>query len=196
METKGISCKIPLDLHNRVSEEIRETDSSVSKFIEMVIWEHFEKGANKVMEKGKTLAFQVSEEFFQRIKDYLARYERVYGKKLTQKEFCIEVIREALELGEEELEAYQSEEEQLIEESREALAGDEPDEREESPTQEETSDTSGETSHSEGAEGEEASDEEHGEEPYKLYRDEDIDEESEASEAEETPEEEEASSTF
>lgn len=55
METKGITCKIPLDLHNRISEEIRETESTISKFIEMVIMEHYEKGAVKVMEKGRTL---------------------------------------------------------------------------------------------------------------------------------------------
>ena len=24
METKGVTCKIPLDLHNRISEEIQE----------------------------------------------------------------------------------------------------------------------------------------------------------------------------
>ena len=42
METKGITCKIPLHLHNRVSEEIRETESTISKFIEMVIMEHYE----------------------------------------------------------------------------------------------------------------------------------------------------------
>ena len=42
METKGITCKIPLDLHNRVSEENRETESTISKFIEMVIMEHYE----------------------------------------------------------------------------------------------------------------------------------------------------------
>ena len=42
METKGITCKIPFDLHNRVSEEIRETESTISKFIEMVIMEHYE----------------------------------------------------------------------------------------------------------------------------------------------------------
>ena len=26
METKGVTCKIPLDLHNQISEEIRETE--------------------------------------------------------------------------------------------------------------------------------------------------------------------------
>ena len=29
METKGVTCKIPLDLHNRISEEIRETESTI-----------------------------------------------------------------------------------------------------------------------------------------------------------------------
>lgn len=37
METKGVTCKIPLELHNRISEEIRETESTMSKFIEMII---------------------------------------------------------------------------------------------------------------------------------------------------------------
>lgn len=45
METKGVTCKIPLDLHNQISEEIRETESTMSKFIEMIIREHYEKGA-------------------------------------------------------------------------------------------------------------------------------------------------------
>lgn len=58
METKGVTCKIPLELHNRISEEIRETESTMSKFIEMIITEHYEKGAVTVMEKGRTLAFQ------------------------------------------------------------------------------------------------------------------------------------------
>ena len=87
METKGISCKIPLELHERISEEIRETESTMSQFMEMVIREHYGKGANKVMEKGKTLAFQVSEELFQKVKEYLNRYERIYHRRLTQKEF-------------------------------------------------------------------------------------------------------------
>ena len=44
VETKGVTCKIPLDLHNQISEEIRETESTMSKFIEMIIREHYEKG--------------------------------------------------------------------------------------------------------------------------------------------------------
>lgn len=107
METKGITCKIPLDLHNRISEDIRESESTMSKFIEMVINEHYMKGANG-MSKMRTMAFQVSEEFFQRIKDYLMRYEQTYGKKLSQKEFVIGLIEQALEEADEEFEAAQA----------------------------------------------------------------------------------------
>ena len=57
VETKGVTCKIPLDLHNQISEEIRETESTMSKFIEMIIREHYEKGANRIMEKGRTVPF-------------------------------------------------------------------------------------------------------------------------------------------
>ena len=112
METKGITCKIPLDLHNRISEEIRETESTISKFIEMVIMEHYEKGAVKVMEKGRTLAFQVSEELFQRVKEYLENYEKTYHRRLTQKEFVISLIEQALEEAEEEFEAARAAQEE------------------------------------------------------------------------------------
>lgn len=108
METKGVTCKIPLDLHNRISEEIRETESTMSKFIEMVIQEHYEKGAGKVMAKGRTLAFQVSEELFQRVKEYLERFEKVHHRRLTQKEFIIGLIEQALEEAEEEFEAAEA----------------------------------------------------------------------------------------
>ena len=107
METKGITCKIPLDLHNRINEDIRESESTMSKFIEMVINEHYMKGANG-MSKMRTMAFQVSEEFFQRIKDYLMRYEQTYGKKLSQKEFVIGLIEQALEEADEEFEAAEA----------------------------------------------------------------------------------------
>ena len=122
METKGVTCKIPLDLHNRISEEIRETESTMSKFIEMVIQEHYEKGAGKVMAKGRTLAFQVSEELFQRVKEYLERFEKVHHRRLTQKEFIIGLIEQALEEAEEEFEAAEAARQEEQEESAWAAA--------------------------------------------------------------------------
>ena len=96
METKGLTCKIPLELHDRITAEIRQNESTMSKFIEQIILEHYEKGAT-TMGKTRTLAFQVSEELFQQIKEYLARYEQTYHRKLSQKEFVIGLIEQALQ---------------------------------------------------------------------------------------------------
>ena len=110
MEMKGITCKIPLELHNRISDEIRESESTMGKFIEMIINEHYTKEENN-MSKGRTLAFQ-------RIKDYLARYEEVYGRKLSQRQFVIELIEQALEEADEEFEAARSDEDESYNEDQ------------------------------------------------------------------------------
>ena len=120
METKGVTCKIPLDLHNRITEEIKQNESTMSKFIEQIILEHYAKGAI-TMGKTRTMAFQVSEELFQQIKDYLARYEQVYHRKLTQKEFVIGLIEQALEEADEEFEAAEAAE---AEDATEAVEAD------------------------------------------------------------------------
>ena len=138
VETKGVTCKIPLDLHNRISEEIRETESTMSKFIEMIIQEHYEKGAGKVMAKGRTLAFQVSEELFQRVKEYLERFEKVHHRRLTQKEFIIGLIEQALEEAEEAEEEFEAAEaagrEEQEESAWEAAQGGETGEDEDDPS--------------------------------------------------------------
>lgn len=150
METKGVTCKIPLDLHNQISEEIRETESTMSKFIEMIIREHYEKGANRIMEKGRTLAFQVSEELFQRVKEYLENYEKAYHRRLTQKEFVIGLIEQALEEAEEEFEAARAaEHEEQAESGWEPAETAESDEVEEIPDDEEPADWDEENSETE-----------------------------------------------
>ena len=107
METKGLTCKIPLELHDRITAEIRQNESTMSKFIEQIILEHYAKGVT-TMGKTRTMAFQVSEELFQQIKDYLARYEQTYHRKLPQKEFVIGLIEQALEEADEEFEAAEA----------------------------------------------------------------------------------------
>lgn len=107
METKGLTCKISLDLHNRITEEIRQSESTMSKFIEQIILEHYAKGVT-TMGKTRTMAFQVSEELFQQIKEYLARYEQTYHRKLSQKEFVISLIEQALAEADEEFAAAEA----------------------------------------------------------------------------------------
>ena len=60
------------------------------------------------MGKTRTMAFQVSEELFQQIKDYLARYEQTYHRRLSQKEFVISLIEQALAEADEEFEAAEA----------------------------------------------------------------------------------------
>ena len=104
METKGITCRIPLALHQKITEEMRAQGITVGQFIEQIIHEHYEKG-DPTMAKTRTMAFQISEELFQRIKEYLTRYEQVYGRRLTQKEFVLRLIENALDEADEEFEA-------------------------------------------------------------------------------------------
>ena len=96
-EMKNICGKIPMDLHEKVREEIELTESSTQKFLQQVIEEHF----NRVEGKGeismgavRTVAVQVSEELFQRLKTVIAK------KGMKQKDFLIQIIEEALEKAE------------------------------------------------------------------------------------------------
>ena len=96
-EMKNICGKIPKNLHEKVREEIELTESSTQKFIQQVIEEHFEKLAGKgemSMGTARTIAVQVSEELFQRLKTVIAK------KGMKQKDFLIQIIEEALEKAE------------------------------------------------------------------------------------------------
>ena len=98
METKGLTCKIPLELHQQIKEEQERFGMTMNPYIEMILREHFtnQKGETD-MGKSRTLAFQVSEELFGKIKEYRARYEQTHHRRLTQKEFVIGLIEQALE---------------------------------------------------------------------------------------------------
>ena len=52
------------------------------------------------MEFTKTLAFQIPEDLFNRIKDHLEREKQRTGKRLTQRDFVIGLIEQALEEAE------------------------------------------------------------------------------------------------
>lgn len=115
-EMKNICGKIPMDLHEKVREEIELTESSTQKFLQQVIEEHF----NRVEGKGeismgavRTVAVQVSEELFQRLKVVIGQ------KHMKQKDFLIQIIEEALEKAEAEWQSKEQpeESEQTTEES-------------------------------------------------------------------------------
>ena len=92
-EMKNICGKIPVELHEKVRAEIEERETSTQIFIRQVIEEHFNRLENKgeeSMEK-RTLAVQVTEELFQRVKWAVAK------EGIKQKDFIIRIIEKAVE---------------------------------------------------------------------------------------------------
>lgn len=92
-EMKNICGKIPVELHEKVRAEIEERETSTQIFIRQVIEEHFNRLENKGeagMEK-RTLAVQVTEELFQRVKWAITK------EGVKQKDFIIRIIEKAVE---------------------------------------------------------------------------------------------------
>lgn len=99
-QTKGISVNVAVDLHSKAKAEQESLTITMSQYITMVLEEHFSKEGKFMSEKTRTLAFQVSEELFQRVKNHLTRNPR-----LSQREFVIHLIEQALDAAEEEIAA-------------------------------------------------------------------------------------------
>ncbi|MFQ7726910.1 MAG: hypothetical protein ACLRI7_11130 [Ruthenibacterium lactatiformans] len=89
MELRNASVKLPADLHQQIKDELEAKNITMSQFFEMAAKEHFDKEkSGKTMANGRTLAFTVSEELFQRVKEYLAWYERTYHRRLETADGC------------------------------------------------------------------------------------------------------------
>lgn len=101
-----LTVTLPDELHEQIRQELEAQGITTGQFIEMVVTKYFTKskeGENNMA--TRTIAFQVSEELYQRIKEYLNRYQEVYGRKLTQREFMLQLIEDALSEAEEEFDA-------------------------------------------------------------------------------------------
>ena len=92
-EMKNICGKIPVELHEKVRAEIEERETSTQIFIRQVIEEHFNRLENKGEEgmEKRTLAVQVTEELFQRVKWAITK------EGVKQKDFIIRIIEKAVE---------------------------------------------------------------------------------------------------
>ena len=92
---KNLCAMIPEALHTQARTEQEQMNLTLSQYVEMVLKEHFENGGKK-MANGttRTLAFQISEELFGRIKAHLK------ATGLSQKDFVIGLIEKALQEAE------------------------------------------------------------------------------------------------
>lgn len=89
-EKKNLCAPIPLSLHQRVRQEQEQRGQTLSDYITAILTEHFEGGARTMNTNNRTIAFQVPEELFERLKDYLAR------NGLKQKDFILGLIEREL----------------------------------------------------------------------------------------------------
>ena len=102
--TKNLCAQISLDLHQKISEGKEAAGLTTAQYITELLTEYFkmkENGGKTTMaNNSRTMAFQIPEDLFQRIKAHLERETQRTGRKLTQREFVLGLIEEALEAAE------------------------------------------------------------------------------------------------
>ena len=99
-QTKSLTAPIPASLHTRVPEERLAANQPLGQYITQLLTEYYqmkENGGNPNMNNNRTMAFQISEELFQRLKRHLERETARTGRKVTQREFILGLIEQALE---------------------------------------------------------------------------------------------------
>lgn len=97
---KNLCAMIPAELHSRVRAEQERAGVTLSAYITELLTDYYEGGIEK-MEKGmRTMAFQMPEEMFQRLKKLLEQESARTGKKVSQKEFVLGLIQRALDEAE------------------------------------------------------------------------------------------------
>lgn len=100
METKNLCAQIPLELHAKVRAEQEKSGLTLGAYITEVLTKFYEKGEVKMNDATRTLAFQIPDELFWRIKDHLTRETERTGKRLTQRDFVLGLIEKALDEAE------------------------------------------------------------------------------------------------
>lgn len=92
---KGITVKIDADLHAQVKEYIESRGMTMAEFItaacDDLLHPKIAEKEEKKMENMRTVAFQVTDSLFQRIKDYLQR------NNMTQRQFLLGLIEAELD---------------------------------------------------------------------------------------------------
>ena len=102
-EKKGITVKIDADLHAQIRQYIEANGMTMTEFVSKVLDDELHPKTTikeeKYMGNMRTMAFQVPEDLFQQIKDYLDRHH------MTQKQFVLGLIQDELDRDYEEQQA-------------------------------------------------------------------------------------------
>ena len=105
-EKKGITVKVDAELHAQVREYIEAHGMTMADFVAQALdnelHPRIQEGQN--MSNMRTMAFQVPEEMFQEIKDYLNRHH------MKQKDFVLGLIRAELDRDQQQTESQEQSE--------------------------------------------------------------------------------------
>ena len=94
-DKRNLCAMIPADLHARVRQEQEASGKTLSEFVEQLITDYYKMKENTNMTGDmRTMAIQLPEELFERLKAYLKK------NNLKQKQFIIGLIEDALEQDE------------------------------------------------------------------------------------------------
>ena len=106
-DKKNLCAQIDTALHARVRQEQERSGRTLSEFVEQLITDYYKmKEGTKMTGDMRTMAIQLPEELFERLKAYLKK------NNLKQKQFIIGLIEDALEEDEAEDTAEQPETEE------------------------------------------------------------------------------------
>ena len=95
-DKKNLCAQIDTALHARVRLEQEQSGRTLSEFVEQLIADYYKmKEGTKMTGDMRTMAIQLPEELFERLKAYLKK------NNLKQKQFIIGLIEDALEEDEE-----------------------------------------------------------------------------------------------
>ena len=95
-DKKNLCAQIDAALHARVRQEQERSGQTLSEFVEQLITDYYKMKENSKMTGDmRTMAIQLPEELFERLKAYLKK------NNLKQKQFIIGLIEDALEQDEE-----------------------------------------------------------------------------------------------
>ena len=101
--TVNLCAQVPESLMARIREEQEKAGLPRGEYITQILTTYYEnqsRKGEKNMDFNRTLAFQIPEDLFNRIKDHLEREKQRTGKRLTQRDFVIGLIEQALEEAE------------------------------------------------------------------------------------------------
>ncbi|MBQ3194997.1 MAG: hypothetical protein IJB65_00875 [Clostridia bacterium] len=121
-DKKGVTVKIDADLHAEVRQFVEQNGMTMAEFVTLALVDELhpkiQQKEKEKMGNMRTMAFQVPEEMFQRIKGYLQR------NNISQKQFVLGLIEEELDREQAERENMGSEQNALEETEEDEISED------------------------------------------------------------------------